>query len=163
MEHTTKMTDMSSLGAFIEEGLKGGKDINLTVTGNSMYPLFKSRVDTVVLTVPKKIKKYDILFYKRENGSYILHRVLKIRKSGMTIAGDNETVKEYPVKKEQAIGVVKTFTRNGKTYSVNELWYKFYSFIWCTFFPFRFLMLRGIFGIGKIKAKFLTKLFKEKI
>ena len=64
MEHTTKMTDMSSLGAFIEEGLKGGKDINLTVTGNSMYPLFKSRVDTVVLTVPKKIKKYDILFYK---------------------------------------------------------------------------------------------------
>ena len=153
MEHITKMTDMSVLGAFIEESLKNGKEVNLTVTGNSMYPLFKSRVDTVVLTVPKKIKKYDILFYKRPDGSYILHRILKIKNGIMTIAGDNETVKEYPVEKSQAIGVVKTFTRKGKIYSVNELWYKFYSFIWCRFFPFRFLMLRGIFTLGKIKAR----------
>lgn len=153
MEHTTRMTDMSGLGAFIEESLNGGKDVNLTVVGNSMYPLFKSRVDTVVLTVAEKIRKYDILFYKRPDGSYILHRVLKIRKDGMTIAGDNETVKEFPVKKEQAIGVVKAFTRKGEIHTVKELWYKLYSFIWCTFFPFRHFLLRGVFALGKLKAK----------
>ena len=153
MEHETKITDMSLLGPFIEERISKGSDINLTVTGDSMYPLFRSRIDTVLLTAPENIKKYDIVFYKRKNGSYILHRILKIKNGQLCIAGDNETVKEFPVNYDQLIGKVKSFTRKGKTHSVNELWYKFYSCMWCIFFPYRYIGMRLIFKIGKLKNK----------
>ena len=144
MERETKITDMNLLGAFITDSISKGQEVNLTVTGDSMYPLFKSRVDTVVLTMPKTLKKRDIAFYRRENGAYVLHRILKIKNDVLTIAGDNEMEKEYPVKKEQVIGVVKSFTRNKKSYSVTEPWYKLYSFIWCLFFPIRPFMLKTL-------------------
>lgn len=151
MERETKITDMNLLGAFISESIQNGREVNLTVTGDSMYPLLKSRVDTVVLNQPKKLKKRDIAFYRRDNGSYILHRILKIKGENLVIAGDNELKKEYPVRKEQVIGVVKSFTRKGKSYSVTETWYKIYSFFWCVFFPLRPIMLRLLFKLLKLR------------
>jgi len=100
MEFEKRLCDMDELGPFIEESVKAGKKVKLTVTGDSMYPLFKSRVDTVVLDIPKNKKpgKYDIVFYKRDNGRYILHRILKEKNGAFVIAGDNEVKKEYPVR-----------------------------------------------------------------
>ena len=153
MERETKITDMNLLGAFICESIENGREVNLTVTGDSMYPLFKSRVDTVVLNKPQKLKKRDIAFYKRDNGSYILHRILKIKGDNLMIAGDNELKKEYPVRKEQVIGVVKSFTRKGEAHTVDELWYKIYSFIWCVFFPIRPLILRFLLKLVRLKVR----------
>jgi hypothetical protein len=42
-------------------------------------------------------KKYDVIFYRRENGQYVLHRIIKIKKDGYVCRGDNQTAKEYPV------------------------------------------------------------------
>ncbi len=162
MEHETRITEMSRLGAFIEESIKNGKDVNLTVTGDSMYPLFKSRVDTVLLTCPKNLRKYDIIFYRRESGQYVLHRVQKIKGENLTLAGDNETRKEYPVKFDQVIGKVKSFTRKGRQHSVNELWYRIYSCLWCVFFPYRHIGMRMIFFVGRMKSKILKKGGKRK-
>ena len=152
MERETKITDMNLLGAFITDSISQGCEVNLTVTGDSMYPLFRSRVDTVVLAMPQKLKKRDIVFYKRDNDKYILHRILKVRGEILTIAGDNEMEKEFPVRKNQVIGIVKKFTRKGKEYSTDELWYRFYSFIWCLFFPLRPVLLRLLLKIGNMKA-----------
>lgn len=157
MERETKITDMNLLGAFISDSISQGKEVNLTVTGDSMYPLLKSRVDTVVLVMPKKLKKGDIVFYKRDNGSYILHRILKIKNELLTISGDNEMQKEFPVKQSQVIGVVKKFTRKGKEYSINSLWYKLYSFIWRVGFRYRPIMLKLIFKTGHIRARRKSK------
>jgi len=153
MERETKITDMNLLGAFITDSISKGSEVNLTVTGDSMYPLLKSRVDTVVLTMPKHIKKRDIVFYKRDNGSYILHRILKVKNGILTIAGDNELKKEFPVRADQVIGVVKEFTRKGKAYSVKELWYRFYSFVWCLFFPARPFMLRTLIKLATARNR----------
>ena len=156
MERETKITDMNLLGAFITDSISNGSEVNLTVTGDSMYPLFKSRVDTVVLAMPEnpqKLKKRDIVFYRRDDGSYILHRILKIKNGLLTIAGDNEMKKEFPVRCDQVIGVVKRFTRNKKEYSTNEAWYKFYSFIWCAIFPFRPFALRLLLKLANLRAR----------
>lgn len=164
MEHKTKITDMDLLGAFIAESISDGSRVKLTVTGDSMYPLFKSRMDTVVLAKPEKLKKRDIVFFKRDNGSYILHRILKIKNGSLTIAGDNEMKKEFPVRTEQVIGVVVGFTRNENEYSVNELWYRFYSFVWCACFPLRPLALRILLklaGKRRKKGKKITKNSKK--
>lgn len=160
MKKETKITDMSLLGTFISDSISNGSKVNLTVTGDSMYPLFKSRMDTVVLAMPKKLKKRDIVFFKRENGSYILHRILKIKNGVLTIAGDNEMKKEFPVKENQVIGVVESFTRNGKKYSITEPWYKLYSFIWCLIFPFRPTGLRLLLKLAGMRAKKEKKIQK---
>ena len=157
MERETKITDMNLLGAFITDSISKGKEVNLTVTGDSMYPLLKSRVDTVVLTIPKTLKKRDIVFYKRDNGSYILHRILKIKDGILTIAGDNELKKEFPVREDQVIGVVKSFTRKNTVYSTNALWYKFYSIVWCLFFPIRPFMLRTLLKLATLKNRRKSK------
>lgn len=153
MERETKITDMNLLGAFITDSISKGQEVNLTVTGDSMYPLLKSRVDTVVLAMPKTLKKRDIVFYKRNNGFYILHRVLKIKKGVLTIAGDNEMEKEFPIYENQVIGVVKSFKRKGRNYSVTEPWYKLYSFIWCLFFPIRPLMLKTLIKLATMRNR----------
>ena len=160
MEFERRLCDMNELGPFIEESIKSGKKVKLTVTGDSMYPLFKSRIDTVVLAIPPKkdgyalCKKYDIVFYKRDNGRYILHRILKEKDGAFVIAGDNETVKEYPVRKEQIIAKVTGFIRKNKFHSSDELFYRIYAFLWVNLFSLRPLILRLSFKIYGFVRKF---------
>lgn len=142
MNHEKKLTDMSLLGPFIEGQILEGKKVKLTVTGDSMYPLLKSRIDTVVLDIPQKPRKYDIVFYKRDNGSYILHRILKEKNGIYTIAGDNELKKEYPIRKDQIIAKVCSFTRKEKSHSADELFYRIYAFVWVNLFSIRPFLLK---------------------
>ena len=137
-----RLSDMNELGPFIEESIRAGKKVKLTVTGDSMYPLLKSRMDTVVLDIPDTLGKYDIVFYKRDNGRYILHRILMEKNGAFVIAGDNETVKEYPVRKDQIIGKVTGFCRKEKTHNANEIFYRIYAFLWVNMFSLRPVMLK---------------------
>ncbi len=153
MNFERRLCDMDELGPFIEENIKSGKKVNLTVTGDSMYPLFKSRIDTVVLDKTKNPGKYDIVFYKRDNGRYILHRILKEKKGAFVIAGDNETKKEYPVRKDQIIAKVTGFVRKGKSHSADELFYRVYAFVWVNLFPIRHIILKCAFKIYRFFKK----------
>lgn len=138
IEPTRKIADVAVMGAVTEEALLRGDTVRLTVTGNSMYPLLHSRRDTVTLSPAGKIKKYDITFHKRQDGRYILHRVLKIQKDGTyLIAGDNELKTEPPVMREQIFGVVTEFTRWGETKKPKGLWYWLYVRIWHLLMPYR--------------------------
>ena len=52
-----------------------------TNVGDSMMPLIKQGRDLLVIEkTAGKLKKYDIPLYKRDNGQYVLHRILKVRK-----------------------------------------------------------------------------------
>ena len=138
MEPTRKIADVALMGAVTEEALLRGDTVRLTVTGNSMYPMLHTRRDTVTLSPAKKIKKYDITFHKRQDGRYILHRVLKVKKDGTyLIAGDNELKTEPPVKREQIFGVVTEYTRWGKAKKPKGLGYWLYVRIWHLLMPFR--------------------------
>lgn len=153
MNYEKKLTDMSILGPFIELQIREEKKVKLTVTGDSMYPLLKSRIDTVVLDTPKNLKKYDIVFYKRDNGRYILHRILKEKNGIFTIAGDNELKKEYPIRKDQIIAKVCSFTRKGKSHDAHELFYRVYAFIWVNFFSIRPFLLKCCMKIYALSRK----------
>jgi|LSQX01.2.fsa_nt_gb hypothetical protein len=135
------VTSIENLSEIILERLEYDSKIKLTVTGNSMYPLFRHGLDSVILAKTKDIKKYDILLYRRKNGAYILHRVVKTNKDIMYMAGDNETVIEYPVKMEQALAVAEGFCRNNKYVSCNNFVYRIYSIIWSNIIPIRHRVL----------------------
>lgn len=135
-------TDMKTLYPLIEETIKDGGSINLKVSGYSMYPLVGSRRDSVVLVKAEKIKKGDVPLFKREDGSYILHRVVGIKDGAFKMRGDYEQKIEYPVYPEQVVAVAKGFYRNKKFISCDSLIYKLYKLFWMNTVSIRPLMLK---------------------
>lgn len=137
-----KITSMDLLVKLITPVIEGGKSAKFTVVGDSMYPLFRDGIDNVIVVKSENIKKRDIILYSREDGSFVLHRIVGKADKGYKLCGDNQMIIEYPVKSENIIAVVSAFERNGKTFSVNALWYKIYSLIWSTFISQRPLILK---------------------
>ena len=142
-----KTLSMELLSPIVADALENQCDVKFTVTGNSMYPLLRHGLDSVVLTSGKNIKKYDIILYKRQNDVYVLHRVVKIKGNVLFLCGDNEQEIEYPVYDSQVIAKVKGFYRKDRYFSCSCLWYRLYSIFWVFVLPRRYLIIRLL---GKI-------------
>ena len=88
--------------------------------GISMLPMLRQGLDSVVLSpVPGKLKKYDLPLYQRENGKYILHRIIGAGTT-YTCMGDNQFVEEPGIRQEQLLAVVTGFYRGETYHSVDE-------------------------------------------
>lgn len=63
----------------IEESIRSGVPVRLTVRGGSMRPLLRDGKDVVTLypCVPEMLKKGDVVFF-RYRGSFVLHRIVRI-------------------------------------------------------------------------------------
>ncbi|NTV19337.1 MAG: hypothetical protein HGA83_07900 [Bacteroidales bacterium] len=64
----------------IEEGIKAGSSVRLTVRGNSMSPLLLDGVDIVILHpfIPDNLKKGDVILF-RYREAFLLHRIIEIQ------------------------------------------------------------------------------------
>lgn len=124
---------MTELLPFIEEALKQNKTFTLPITGTSMLPLLVQGRDTVTLSKiqPRGGKLSlcvgDLPLYRRKDGAFVLHRIVKIENGTYTMCGDNQFILEKGITEEQLIGVVSAITRDGKTFSVTEPEYKKYA------------------------------------
>lgn len=115
----------------IEEQLKAGKDVIVTPTGISMKPMISGNEDSVKLILPPlKLKKYDVIFYKRDNGQYVIHRIISVNNNSYTLCGDNQTTLERGVTRAQIIGYMSAFQHKGKWLSSKQCSYRWYSFCW---------------------------------
>ena len=114
-----------------------------TNVGDSMMPLIKQGRDLLVIEKTHgKLKKYDILLYKRDNGQYVLHRILKVRKNDYVICGDNRWSKETGITDRHIIGVLTALVREGKEVPLDTRKYRLYTHLWCDFFLIRAVILR---------------------
>lgn len=137
--------------------LNNGGRAELVVTGISMYPLFHHRKDSVWLVPADGLRrKGDIILYRRENGQYILHRIIAVKDGKYTCCGDNQAELE-PVEQHQVIAVVDQFTRKGKKYALDHWGYRLYCFIWVDLFPLRQAYIRLRRWLGKIRRKIKQK------
>ena len=127
----------------IEEILAGGGEFRMYPKGTSMLPLIVQGRDSVVLkrNFEDAANKHDIAFYRRANGQFVLHRVMKILDDGTYVmCGDNQTVLEYGIKKEQIIGYVFRLYKGESERSLTSLRHKLYLFFWCIM-PYRKLCI----------------------
>lgn len=142
-----KTVRLSELLPVIEETLAAGGTVKLPITGTSMLPLLRAGRDTVTLSpVTGDLQKFDIPFYRRRDGAFVLHRIVACTADNTyTLCGDNQWVLEEGIRAAQIIGVVSEITRNGKTFSVNSKKYKRYVRIWHRLLPVRkyIVKLRG--------------------
>lgn len=111
--------------------------------GDSMLPLLRQGKDVFVISrKPEgRLKKYDVPLYKRDDGTYVLHRILKVRKEDYILCGDNRWRTEHGVTDRQVLGVMTAVIRDGKAISVTDWRYRLYVHLWCDFFPVRVLVL----------------------
>ena len=114
-----------------------------------MLPLLCDRKDSVRLVKPTLApKKYDIIFYKRNDGNYILHRIVAIKNRSFVCRGDNQVDNEYPVNPESVIAIVSEYNRKGKWKSVDSLSHIIYSRFWVNTMILRKIK-RKVFSIFK--------------
>ena len=148
-----KQYRLEDLLPLIQEGLESGKTVRFSPRGISMLPMLRQGIDNVILSpVPEKLKKYDLPLYQRENGQYVLHRIVAVGET-YTCVGDNQFVPEPGLRPEQMLAVVTAFTRNGRCIPVERLSYRIYCRFWHYSRPVRHLWRRG-------KA-FLKRIFKR--
>lgn len=141
---------IAELATIIRPALSEGRAVRFIVTGTSMYPLLVPERDSVILERADKLKKRDIAFYERRDGSFILHRIIKINKKGIWCVGDNQTIVEGPLKREQILGVVTSIIRQGREFSVKSFRYRAYAFLWTLVRPFRRLAYRVYHRLKRI-------------
>ena len=98
----------------IEQLLEAGEIIQIYPEGYSMYPMFVPGRDAAVIKKAdvKKIRRADVVLYRRKGSILVLHRVVKRKGGQFYMAGDNQTEVEGPVEEDQIRGILTAFVRN---------------------------------------------------
>ena len=125
----------------IEEVLASGGEFKLYPKGKSMLPLIVEGEDSVVLSKHTgALKRHDIAFYRRKNGQFVLHRVVKRESDGSYVfCGDNQTVLERGIEESQIIGIMTALYKKEEPFSMTSFSHKLYLLIWCSI-PIRKLL-----------------------
>lgn len=98
---------MSEMVGLIEEVISDDGEFRLYPKGTSMLPLIRQGKDSVILVKPGLLSIGDIVLYKRKNGQFVLHRIVKINGNDLFLCGDNQSVIESGISVNDVIAKVK--------------------------------------------------------
>jgi len=145
---------LEELLPIMTECLEAGHSYTFTPRGISMLPMLKGGRDTVTLSpIRGELRKYDLPLYRRPDGKFILHRIVKTGTT-YTCVGDNQFIPEEGVERSWLIAVVTAFRRNGKEYRCDQLSYRIYCVLWHHTRRLRWYWFRGK---QKLKRIFRSK------
>lgn len=143
----------------LAELLAKGQTVEIYPQGNSMYPLVIPGRDRVVLAPfvrqRDRIRRGDVLLFRRENSILVLHRVCRVTQEGVYFVGDNQRVVEGPIAPSQILGRSVGFVRRGHRISIHHPLYVIFTGAWLLFLPLRptawklLAAIRRILGRGR--------------
>jgi hypothetical protein len=113
-----------------------------------MKPMLIENQDSVVLVpITNDPVTGDIVLYRRDNGKFVLHRIIRVTPEGYLISGDNQYELEE-VSRRQMLAVVGGFTRKGRSHTLREPGYRLYRWAWVKLFWLRkpYIKLRRRLG-----------------
>ncbi|MBO4219680.1 MAG: S24/S26 family peptidase [Clostridia bacterium] len=141
-----------------EEILKDEGRLVYSNVGTSMQPLIRQGRDLLIIErTAGRLKKYDVPLYRRANGQYVLHRIIKVRPDDYVLRGDNQLYREKGVTDGQILGVLTAVVRDGKEILVTATSYRIYVRIWCVLFPVRALFLICAAALRRLKKQIRKK------
>lgn len=119
--------------------LDQGKPVCISFRGVSMAPTLLGGRDSVILVRPEgKLLKYDLPLYRRDNGEFIMHRIVSVQSDGTyTCCGDHQLAFEAGIRDDQIIAVADQILRKGKLISVHSLGHRLWVRFWCSLRPAR--------------------------
>lgn len=139
-----RIVDIDAYMPVLRELLAQGQSVSLTVTGESMSPFLRHGRDQIRLAaVTAPPQRGDMVFFRRRNGQYIMHRVLRRMPDGnYAIIGDGQQQVESPIAPDQIFAVVTQVCRKGVWLGPESFWWRFFAGPWLTLLPLRQLLRR---------------------
>ena len=127
-----RIVDNEILFSNIKNRLEKGETVPLQVSGSSMSPFLIHIRDTVFISkIESPLEKGDIVFYQRENGQYVMHRICRIDANDqLYLIGDAQTVVEGPIDQRQVFGIVNQVIRKGKNIQKGTFVWNLFSKYW---------------------------------
>ena len=114
-----------------------------------MTPFLVHGRDTVYLSkADRQLKRGDMVLYQRDNGRYVLHRVLQADGDVFTIIGDAQTQPEPDIRRDQIRAVVTAVLRKDKLLKKGNFWWDFFEKVWIYMVPIRPL-IRNVYTTAK--------------
>lgn len=138
----SKKVSFENLYPIIESTIKRGNEFSFCAFGRSMLPFIRDGKDLVTLgPVTDSLRVHNIVFYRRDNRQFVLHRIIRVRVDGTyDMCGDNQFSIEKGIRPDQIIAVLVRLERKGKNFPLNSLSVR----IWCFFLPLRRFFLHII-------------------
>lgn len=129
-----RLVDTQEYMEMIRALLEDGQEVSMIVTGNSMRPFLKHGRDKICMKkTDRKLRKGDIVFYRRENGQYVMHRILKCGDQSYTLLGDGQIVLESGIRQEQIFARITKVQVRGKWIGPENFRWRFFEHIWIRF------------------------------
>ena len=132
--------------AEVEELLAEGKQVTITVRGNSMRPLLRDGRDKVVLRKAKNedIRKGAVMLF-RYRGSHVMHRVRGIEGDVVIFEGDGNYKLQEVVTRKDIVAVVEAVVRpSGRRIECSSRRWRALSFLWLSQTRFERRVMLGI-------------------
>ena len=144
---------MEELHPLLCEVIESGGEFRLWPRGTSMRPLLREGRDSVALVSPRGCRKRDICLYRRADGAFVLHRLMKFDKDGNPVfCGDNQTKLEVGVKVEDILARAVAVYRGEKRVPVTAFRYRLYTLLY-GILPLRWLWLLPRRILARLRRK----------
>lgn len=122
------------------ESMREQDNFSFTVTGDSMWPFLREGKDIVTLESCSfsQLKIHDIVLIQRDDGAFVLHRVIRFVNDGFIMRGDAQFWNEGPLRPDQLRGRVCGIQRGETTVDMGHPTQRFLVGLWViTVFPRR--------------------------
>lgn len=110
----------------MKEVIESGGEFTFYPHGTSMMPLIREGVDRVVLVKADTVKAGDAVFYLRDNGQFVLHRIVKVKNGEYIMCGDNQAGLEYGITDKHILAKMKAVIRDGQIIDETNAKYRRY-------------------------------------
>lgn len=126
-----------------------GREVSLIISGSSMSPFLIHERDVICFKAPDRdLRRGDMVFYQRDSGQFVMHRILKVRPEGFYMIGDAQTEIEGPVRRDQIFALITKVKRKDKWMEPGDFWWEFFAKVWLRMIPFR-RYLSQVYGLLK--------------
>lgn len=126
-----RVVDTAAYISMLRELTEEGNEVPLLISGNSMSPFLIHDRDTIRFKKPDRpLRVGDMVFFQRDNGRFVMHRIWKRVPAGYMIVGDAQTVPEGPIREDQIFGLVTGVCRKGRWIAAGNFWWGFFAHVW---------------------------------
>lgn len=133
-----KTIDTNAYVSVLQDLIADGREVSLLISGSSMEPFLKHQRDYICFRAPdRELAAGDMVFYRRENGQYIMHRIYRVAEEGYYLVGDNQVEIEGPLDRSQIFALITKVKRNGRWLTPEDRSWKFFARLWPRTIPVR--------------------------
>lgn len=137
----TRVVDTNEYVSVLREITEEGKTVSMLIAGSSMSPFLCHNRDYIYFTKPEReLRRGDMVFYQRDSGQYVMHRIYRKTAEGYYMVGDAQTQIEGPLRRDQIFALVVKVKRKGKLIRPGDFWWEFFEHVWIRIIPVRKLI-----------------------